>query len=98
MSNLFKNLLIVLILVLILFVGYLVFFKDADIDEALRTAESEVVELESQKLLSTLSELESLDVSGDLFMDPLFLSLRDFRTPLTDEPSGRSNPFEPVVR
>jgi hypothetical protein len=99
MSNLLKNLLIVLGLAIILFVGYVVFIKGDSEDEYLlesQNASSIEAELETQRLLVMLNELKALDISGEIFTDPLFLSLQDFRIDLGEEPTGRSNPFAPV--
>jgi hypothetical protein len=93
MSNLLKNLLIALGLAVILFIGYTIFVKD---DGSAVSTFSQEAELESQSLLATLGELESLDVEGRIFNDPLFLSLKDFRIDLGNEPSGRANPFAPL--
>lgn len=97
MSNLLKNLLIALGLSIIIFVGYLTFIRDDGSSTHTQTATSATVELETQQLLSMLNELKSLDVNGELFSDPLFLSLKDFREALGEEPSGRPDPFA-VVR
>lgn len=99
MSNLLKNLLIVLGLAVIMFVGYVVFIKGEDMDESLLDANSAgslQAELETQRLLGLLNELKALDIQGEVFTDPIFLSLQDFRKDLGDEPSGRSNPFAPT--
>lgn len=97
MPTLLKNLLIALGLAVVLFVGYLAFFKGSDdTTVSLGTPDAARAELESQNLYSTLTELKSLDVKGEIFADQLFLSLTDIRTPLGDEPSGRANPFAPV--
>jgi hypothetical protein len=94
MSTLLKNLLIALGLSVILFVGYLAFFKDSGgTQSSVSAPEGAKAELEGQALLSTLSEVRSLDVGGELLSDPLFLSLRDLRTQLGEEPKGRTNPF-----
>jgi hypothetical protein len=93
MSNLLKNLLVTLGISIVLFVGY-VAFRDAGIESS--SLGSEEAELETQQLLATLNELKSLNVSGDFFADPLFLSLKDFRSGLGEESSGRTNPFAPV--
>lgn len=101
MSNLLKNLLIALGLAIILFVGYVVFVRDRGDDDFLLRSEgvtSEKAELETQELLTMLNELKSFDVEGDIFAEPLFLSLKDFRHALGEQPTGRSNPFAPVTQ
>lgn len=96
MSPLLKNLLIALTLVVILFAGYLIFVRGNGIPTPTR-GDSEMLsqqaQLESQKLLVTLNELKEFKVDGAVLTDVIFSSLRDFRTDLGSEPSGRSNPF-----
>jgi hypothetical protein len=97
MSNLLKNLLIVLGLALALFAAYLFFMRGSEDDSLLMgTSGSVEAEIATQQLLADLNELKALKISGDIFSDPLFLSLKDFRTDLGEEATGRSNPFEPV--
>lgn len=94
MSTLLKNLLIALGISVVLFVGYLAFFKESGgTKTSISAPDGARAELEGQMLLSTLSEIRSLDVEGDILRDPLFLSLRDLRTQLGEEPKGRTNPF-----
>jgi hypothetical protein len=99
MSNLLKNLLIALGLAILLFVGYVVFIRSDEEDQYLSGADNPAsveADLETQELLATLNELRSLNVEGSIFTNPLFLSLKDFRNDLGEEPSGRSNPFLPI--
>jgi len=98
MSNLLKNLLIALGLAILLFGGYMLFFRG---DESLTTINdagtfSQDAELKTQQLLATLNELKSFNVEGRIFSDPIFASFRDFRIDLGTEPSGRPNPFTPI--
>ena len=51
------------------------------------TAESEVVD--------TLLALRAVSLSGTIFSDPAFKTLRDFGTQIVPEPIGRPNPFGP---
>ncbi len=98
MSNLLKNLLIALGLAVLLFAGYMLFFRG---DDSITTINetgtfSQEAELKTQQLLATLNEIKSFNVEGSIFSDPIFASLRDFRVDLGTEPSGRSNPFTPI--
>lgn len=98
MSNLLKNLLIALGLAILLFVGYMLFFRDGGSLTGIEDSGtfSPEAEQQTQELLATLNELKSFKVDGRIFSDPLFASLRDFRVDLGTEPSGRPNPFTPV--
>lgn len=47
-------------------------------------------------LVETLLTLRAITLSGTIFNDPAFLSLRDFGTMIVPEPVGRANPFAPI--
>lgn len=98
MSSLLKNLLIALGIALVLWLGYMFLMPSAKSDTALNTSNSTSpnVAVESQQLLSTIQKLKTYNVDSTIFTDQRFVSLKDFRIPLTDEPSGRPNPFAPV--
>jgi hypothetical protein len=95
MSSLLKNLLVALFLAIILFVGYVVFLRDG-IRSGSRDGFSEQVEIETQALLATINELKRIKIDGEIFTNPVFVSLKDFRVDLGTEPTGRGNPFAPV--
>lgn len=47
-------------------------------------------------VVSTLLQLRSITLSGGIFSDPLFATLRDFSTDIIPEPVGRPDPFAPI--
>ena len=47
-------------------------------------------------IVDTLLTLRAVSLSGSIFDDPAFASLRDFGTQITAEPVGRENPFAPI--
>lgn len=98
MSNLLKNLLIALGLAIILFMGYMLFFRDSGAHDGIKSdgTFSADAEQETQQLLASLNELKSFKIDGHIFSDQLFASLRDFRVELGTEASGRPNPFSTV--
>lgn len=49
-----------------------------------------------QELVSTLLTLRAVTLSGTIFQDPAFVTLRDFGTTIVAEPIGRQNPFAPL--
>lgn len=49
-----------------------------------------------QELVATLLTLRAVTLSGTIFDDPAFMSLRDFGTTIVAEPVGRPNPFAPL--
>jgi hypothetical protein len=77
--------------------GYFLFFNDSE--EALLTngiSGAQQAELETQALLAQLQDLQKIKIDQSIFSDPRFMSLEDFRQQLTDEATGRLNPFAPV--
>lgn len=49
-----------------------------------------------QQLVATLLSLRAVTLSGTIFQDPSFESLKDFGTPIVAEPVGRTDPFAPL--
>lgn len=49
-----------------------------------------------RELIDTLLTLRAVSLDGVIFLNPAFLSLRDFGTQIIPEPTGRRNPFAPL--
>lgn len=49
-----------------------------------------------QQLVVTLLALRAVTLSGTIFSDPAFTSLKDFGTTIVPEPTGRTDPFAPL--
>jgi hypothetical protein len=47
-------------------------------------------------VVAILLELRAVSLSGTIFSDPVFMSLRDFGSQIVPEPVGRQNPFAPL--
>lgn len=47
-------------------------------------------------LLITLAGLNTIRLDGDIFADPVFVSLTDFGVIIAPQPAGRRNPFLPI--
>jgi hypothetical protein len=50
-----------------------------------------------QSIVSTLLALQAITLSGTIFSDPAFSTLRDFTTAIVPEPVGRPDPFAPLT-
>lgn len=98
MSSLLKNLLFALGLALIVWLGYLTFFKNSN--DALVSSNGAVASeavRETQEFLSKLQQLRALEhIKKPIFEDQRFRSLVDFRQHIEEEPTGRENPFAPI--
>lgn len=51
-----------------------------------------------RELVESLLTLRAITLSGTIFTDPAFVSLKDFGTMIIAEPVGRENPFAPLRR
>ena len=47
-------------------------------------------------IVSTLLQLQAVNLNGTILTDPGFESLQDFTTQVVNEPVGRTDPFAPV--
>ena len=99
MSNLLKKLFAVLALVVLIFIAYLAFGRDSTGGALLTStdgADISAIDLETNRIINRIEEIEMYDVAGTLFSNPVFTSLKDMRTVLDEEPTGRPNPFAPL--
>ena len=94
--NRYKNILIILLVVVAAFVVYSVFFTGGDtrtlVAEDIDPAQTAV----EQELIALLLELRSINLDLSIFDDSKFQSLTDFSQELVPEPVGRENPFAPL--
>ena len=95
MSSTIKNILFLVSFVLIVWFGYIIFFKDSADTTAGDQVTSAAI-LDQQNFLLELKQLRDLQLKPDLFVDPEFISLTDQRVDVVDEPAGRPDPFAPV--
>lgn len=66
-------------------------------DGAALTSEAAAQSAEERAVLDSLLQMRNIQLTGTIFTDPAFSSLRDFRTDIVAEPVGRRNPFAPLV-
>ena len=95
MSSLLKNLLFALGFLLIIYLGYVLFFNGSGSGDA-NSAVNNQAALETQDFLVRLQSLRSINLDMSIFDDKRFSSLVNFKQALPDEPTGRKNPFAPV--
>ncbi len=97
MSQKVKNIILGIALVVVLFIGYSLFFP--------RQAEGPLlVSLQApaggqtvvQEFLALLETLNNLRLDTTIFEDRVFNSLKDESVQLQEEPRGRRNPFGPL--
>lgn len=47
-------------------------------------------------IVTTLLSLQAITLSGTIFSDPAYSTLKDFTTAIVPVPAGRSDPFAPI--
>ncbi len=93
----YKNILIGVGVLALVFAGYLYFRSDNSASEILTATEPPPeAELAGQEILSVLNELHGLHIDGSVFQNPVFKSLIDYTVATTAEPLGRPDPFKPL--
>ncbi len=99
MSSTFKNIVTLLGLALLAGIGYLAFNRydtNVPLVNTVSNMATTDVEFATQDLLRQQALLNTFNISGDIFSDPRFVSLTDYRINLIPEPIGRPNPFVPL--
>ncbi len=92
--SLFKNLFVILGLLLIAGFGYYLYTTNGSF--GLEGSDADLnVEAESAELVRKVESIKRISIDRSLFTDPRFTSLRSFATPVQAYPVGRSNPFRP---
>lgn len=99
MSNLTKNLVIILGLATVGFAAYFVFMKQADPAISFETNQAmlESMLANSQLFIERRQQLETVSLDTSLFDDERFTSLRSYSRPVEEQLIGRDDPFQPVV-
>ena len=93
-----NNKLIVIALVVVIgFTGWYALRGGSGSAELLETQDLTTPTSEADRdLVTTLLELRSVSLDGNIFNDPAFRALADFGSQIVPEPVGRSNPFAPL--
>jgi len=94
MMSLFKNLFVILGLLLIAGFGYYLYTTSGSL--GLKGSDTNLnVEAESADLIRKVESIKRISIDRSLFNDPRFTSLRSFATQVPVYPVGRFNPFRP---
>lgn len=92
MSSLIQNIIILGGVVVILGLGYYLYTQKS-LDATEGGVEVQIA-LQNEEFIRRLKELQAIELNGEIFNDPRFLSLVNFSAPVISEPVGRNNPFE----
>ena len=94
MLSIFKNVLVLIALLLTLAFGYFLYMQKNN--ATLNTDNGNIsmnVAAEAAQFLQRLTELKSISLDNTLFLDPRFDSFRAYSTEVQAEPIGKNNPF-----
>jgi hypothetical protein len=94
-----NKLLLILLGLVVLGVSWYFFSGSSDTPDLLETTVGPAglsANPQEADLVQTLLALRAVSLSGTIFNDPAFMSLRDFGTQIIPEPVGRQNPFAPL--
>ncbi len=72
------------------------FLRDRTPEPLLQTDDLTQINSIDSDVVAVLLQLRAVSLSGTIFSDPVFQSLRDFGSPIVQEPVGRANPFAPI--
>lgn len=97
MPKINKNILLGGGLLVVAIAGYFIFTSGDSESEPLIEVQAGSTTQIGQEIIIELNRLKSLqNISGDLFKNSAFVSLKDFTQIVVPQPSGRPNPFAPV--
>jgi hypothetical protein len=97
MNYLLKNLLITFTITLLLGgVYYFFIFKKPEAEDFSQINMTATAKQHTEKILLDTQRINEFTLDDSIFSDTRFMSLTNTRIPLTDVPSGRENPFDPV--
>jgi len=93
-----KNIILVVVVTILIFIGYTIFFgKDKNTPSLVAESQDPALGSEDGKvILNLLLNLKSLKLEAAVFDRTSFLSLIDFGQEIPDRPKGRDNPFAPL--
>ncbi len=93
MSSLLQNTIVIGGILILGGFGYYLYTQNTGLDVSNGTINSQVA-AETADFLQRLNELKAIELNGDIFSDPRFLSLRQYSSPVAPEAVGGGNPFD----
>lgn len=93
-----KQILIIVAVIIVAFVGYQMFFSNSTpADSTLVADQAPATQfVDGQTILALLDSLNLVTLDNSVFTNKTFVSLLDFERPIQDQVVGRPNPFLPI--
>lgn len=93
----YKNFIIGLLVIGLLFVGYTIFFKpDPEQETLLQNNSPQQLDRLGEDIIRSLSRIKSIELNKSVLSDPIYLRLIDNPVIIPEPQVGRENPFEPL--
>lgn len=98
MSNVTKNLVLILGLLIVGFAGYYIYTQQGSSALSFRSNDQVLQNMLSntQVFIQRRQELEKVELNVSFFEDPRFVGLRSFSKPIQEQPIGRPDPFAEI--
>ena len=98
MNQRIKQIIIVVIIITVSFVGYKMFFVSSEpAGSTLASDQGGVGQVvDGPAILALLNALNKVTLDDSVFSDKIFVSLINFEKPLEEQVIGRQNPFLPI--
>lgn len=91
----YKNIIIIVIVVIVGFLVYSIFKPDPESESLLRTSGPQEARILGEDIIRALNQIDSLVLDASILSDPIIHSLVDHSRPIEEEPYGTNNPFGP---
>lgn len=93
MTGIIKNTIVIIGLIALAAIGYYLFVTNQASELTRNESGLTPAEVQTRAFLDRLSELDSINLSGQIFTDDRFRSLQDYSKPVIPAAVGRVNPF-----
>lgn len=95
----FQNKIVILVVgsILVAAAGWYIFLRDTAVTPLLQTEDLTTATGTDKDIVETLLMLRAITLSGTIFTDPAFVTLKDTGIQIVPEPVGRPNPFLPLT-
>jgi hypothetical protein len=96
-SSLMRNKFVLLIIVMVVVAGAWYGLSSSSAPASTGALTSAGVDTSGDSdIVNTLLSLQAITLSGTIFSDPAYPTLKDFTTAIVPVPAGRPNPFAPI--
>jgi uncharacterized protein (UPF0333 family) len=92
-----KKLLSIIVIILLILVAYWYLNQSGTSSETSLVAQTQTAQsADAQNIYSLLQKMSQVQLNDQIFSNQTFVSLLDNSVTLTEQPTGRANPFAPL--